>query len=143
LACLDALSVMLVLLKLCINVVGGWHCYYVNVGATCECWFSYVVGVTSCRCQFYWFSQLVQEIPLHSFFGTFTCIEVQFVSGTPIILCDDCCKASFYISTFISSCIIPSPNLQGLNSVCLGPIRSTNMCFLYEDQDINKCVRSG
>lgn len=143
LACLDELGVLLVLVELCIDVVGGWHCYYCNVGATCECWFSYVVGVISCRCQFSWSSQLVQEIPLHYCCGTYKCIGMQFVNGTLLILCDDCCKVSFYIGTLISSPILPSPNLQGFNSVCLGPMRGTNMCFLYEDQDINKCVRFG
>jgi hypothetical protein len=62
---------------------------------------------------------------------------MQFVNGTPLILRDDCCKASFHIGTFIFSPIIPSPNLQGFNRVCLGPISGTNMCFLHEDQYIH------
>jgi len=35
-----------------------------------------------------------------------------------------------------------SPNLQAFEGVHLGPSRGTNMCFLYEDQEIKKCVRS-
>ncbi len=33
-------------------------------------------------------------------------------------------------------------NLLALGGVHLGPTKGMNMCFLYEDQEIKKCVRS-
>ncbi len=50
LACLDALGNLLVLVKLCIDVMGGWHCYYIGVKASCECWISCVAGVIGWKC---------------------------------------------------------------------------------------------
>jgi hypothetical protein len=33
-------------------------------------------------------------------------------------------------------------NLQALGGVYLGPTKGRNLCFMYEDQEIKKCVRS-
>jgi hypothetical protein len=53
LAHLDALGTLLVLAKLCIVAMGGWHCCCVGVKVGCECWVSCVVGVIGWGCQIF------------------------------------------------------------------------------------------
>jgi hypothetical protein len=38
--------------------------------------------------------------------------------------------------------IPPNPNLQTLECVHSSPTRSMNMCFIYKNQEIKKCVKS-
>jgi len=40
------------------------------------------------------------------------------------------------------SFIPPGFNFQAFEHLNLGPIRSINLCFLYENQETKKCVRS-
>jgi hypothetical protein len=61
LACLDALKTLLVLAKLCIDVMGGWHCCCVGVRVGYERWVSCVVGVIGWGCQFFWSSNMVPK----------------------------------------------------------------------------------
>ncbi len=142
---LIALSISLVLANLCISTMGRWYCYYVGPWVSCDYGISYIVGVTwviGCGGEFSCSAIVVLEMPFHHFHDTFKCVGVQFVSGAPLAHCDDHYKAQrMHWYTHLS----PIPlggNLQTFEGVHSSPTRGTNLCFLYEDQEIKKCVRS-
>jgi hypothetical protein len=104
LARLIALSILLVMANLYISNMGGCHCCCVGAWAGCDCGISCIVGVTrvtSCGGQFSCSTQVVLEMPLHCFHGTFKCVAMQFISGAPLACCDDHCKAQPCIGAFI------------------------------------------
>jgi hypothetical protein len=104
LACLVALGILFVLIKLCISTMGGWHCCYIGAWVGCDCGVSCIVGVikvTSCGGWFSCFAQVILEMPFQHFYGTFKCVAMQFVSGAPLVHCDDCCRAQSCIGALI------------------------------------------
>jgi len=95
LACLVGLGILLVLVDLCIFTMGRWHCRCVSAWASCDYGISYIVGVigvTCCGSQFSCYAQVVFEMPLWHFHGTFKCVAILFVIGAPLACCDDHCR---------------------------------------------------
>ncbi len=104
LACLVALNILLFLANLYIFTMGGWHYYCVSSWIGNDCGVSCIVGLIGmigCGCQFFCFTQMVFEMSLHHFRGTFKWVIMQFVSATPFACYDDYYRAQLYISAFI------------------------------------------
>jgi hypothetical protein len=104
LAHLVALSTLLVMANLCIFNMGRWHCCCVGAWANCDYGISCIVGVikmTSCGGWLSCYAQVVLEMPLHCFHGTFKCVAMQFVNGAPLAHCDNRCKAQPCIGALI------------------------------------------
>jgi hypothetical protein len=84
--------------------MGRWHCCCVGVWSGCDCGVFCIVGMTGvigCWGQFSCFAQVVLEMPLCHFCGTFKCVAVQFSSGAFVAHCIDCCKAQLCIVALI------------------------------------------
>jgi len=104
LAHLFALSILLILVDLCIFTMGRWHCCCVGARVSCDCGVSCIVGVigaTCCGGRFSCFAQVVLEMSLRHFHGTFKCVTVQFVNGAPLTRCDDHCWVQSCIGALI------------------------------------------
>jgi len=104
LACLVALGLLLVLVDLCIFTMGRWHCCCASAWASCDYGVFYIVGVigvTCCGSQFCCYAQVVLEMSLQHFHGTFKCVAILFIIGAPLARCDDCCRVRLCIGALI------------------------------------------
>jgi hypothetical protein len=101
---LVALGILLILVDLCIFTMGRWHWCCVGAWVSCDCGVSCIVGVigvTCCGGRFSCSTQVVLEMPLRHFHGTFKCVAVQFVNGAPLARCDDHCWVQLCIGALI------------------------------------------
>jgi hypothetical protein len=104
LACLIALSILLVIIDLCIFTMGQWCYYCVGVWTGYDYGVFCIVGMTGVICcggQFSCSAQVVPKMPLRCFCGTFKCVVVQFVNGAPLVRYADCYKAQLCIGILI------------------------------------------
>jgi hypothetical protein len=131
---LNALGCLLVMVEFYIVVVTWWLCCCVVVVASYECWITSVIGVVGWGC-WYFLSSLKPHFVI--LLAHWNVLEGNLLVVHP-----------WYGATGLSLIVVDwfrpySSWAQSLNTwnVRLGPIRNTNWCFMYEDQNIKKDVK--